>query len=56
MCSPLKEWYNFNKYVNTLRDKMAKKSPEDYQEQEATRDMKIQRLWKIKESRSLGHL
>jgi hypothetical protein len=29
MCSPLKEWHNFSKYVNTLRVKMAKKSPED---------------------------
>jgi hypothetical protein len=55
MYSPLKEIYNFNKYVNTLRVKMAKrvqktkKSPEDYQEQEATRDMKIQKTMKDQE-------
>jgi hypothetical protein len=48
----LKELYNFNKYVNTLRVKMAKrvwktkKSPEDYQEQKVTRDMKIQKTMK----------
>jgi hypothetical protein len=52
MCSPLEELYNFIKYINTLRVKMAKrvrktkKSPEDYQEQEATRNMKIQKTMK----------
>jgi hypothetical protein len=55
MHSPLKEVYDLNKYVNTLRVKMAKgvrrtkKSPEDYQEQEATRDMKIQKTMKDQE-------
>ncbi len=55
MHSPLKEIYDFNKYVNTLRVKMAKsvrktkKNPEDYQEQEATRDMKIQTTIKDQE-------
>ena len=55
MHSPLKEIYDFNKYVNTLRVKMAKsvrktkKNPEDYQEQEATRDMKIQKTMKDQE-------
>ncbi len=40
ICSPLKESHDFNKYVKTLRVKMAKrvrktnKSPEDYQGQE----------------------
>ncbi len=55
MYSPLKELYDFNKYVNTLSVKIAKrvrktkKSPEDYQEQEATRDTKIQRTTKDQE-------
>ncbi len=54
MLSPLKEIYVFNKYINTLRVKMAKrvrktkKSPEDYQEQ-ATRDMKIQKTMEDQE-------
>jgi hypothetical protein len=55
MHSPLKEIYDFNKYVNTLRVKTArrvrkyKKSPEDYQEQEAIRNMKLQRTMKDQE-------
>jgi hypothetical protein len=60
-CS-LKETYIFNKHVNTLRVKVAKrvrktnKSPEDYQEQEATRGMKIQRPMKKQEIKKPGHL